>query len=901
MVDTPRGQAASMRALSPYETNITVNYNASLGIVRGTGADWFGPLNPMAPTAPPEVAGRAFNFIPGLNLQTRPRALEAVSFATMRALADSYDLMRLVIETRKDQITKTKWKIRAKPDVDPRTKDTTTPEQQDRINYLTTFFERPDGVKKWRPWLRSLLEDKFVIDAVTLYKRRNRGGSLIALEQIDGSTIKPVIDDWGRTPQPYWLGGEIFYPPAYQQNLAGLPAVNYSTKDIVYRPYNTRVNKVYGYSEVEQVMTTVNIAMRRQNFQLSYYCYSDDTEVLTKRGWLRFAETTKADWFATRRINSGVFEWQKAYDTFRKHYSGQMVEFKGQSIDMLVTPNHRMLVDVLPRALGRGKLGKKGEHVVSAEDLMNFGTKNVGIPQTSVWKGREIKGRRFADADRRSKPVVMTGDQYCAFMGMYLAEGSINKVGRIQIAQPQDKRGAFAAFEKLMSAVFGETVYHSGKQFEITRKAFASWLRQFGLAGQKYIPADILAATPRQLAIFWRYYSLGDGRAIADDGKVCQQVYTVSKHLADDLTEVIQKMGMSTTVWERPAGKAKFGSREINGRKGWVISAVERRVTKGWEARMVDYEGDVACVCVPNKFLYVRRNGKAAWSGNTEGNIPEALIGTPDSWTPDQVVAFQTAWDAMFTGNNAQRRHAKFVPGGVAKTFIPTKEPDLKNPMDDWLARIVCFAFSVSPQQLITMMNRATAQTGAEQAKEEGNEPLKEYVKEIVDDVLETEFMSPDLEFAWDDEIVVDEAKQVEIVKAKKDAGLISVNRARDLIGEEPSDEPGADVLMVMTGTGMVPIGANTMEGKQAAIDAGLAPDPLAPPPAPFGGGGGGDPKDPDAKPGDKKPAAKDAPPDAREAKAEKIARARNVMGVFKASGVIEPVPFPFRQSRNAG
>jgi hypothetical protein len=49
------------------------------------------------------------------------------------------------------------------------------------------------------------------------------------------------------------------------------------------------------------------------------------------------------------------------------------------------------------------------------------------------------------------------------------------------------------------------------------------------------------------------------------------------------------------------------------------------------------------------------------------------------------------------------------VPGGVAKTFIQTKEPDLKGPFDEWLARIVCFAFSISPQALIQQMNRATA------------------------------------------------------------------------------------------------------------------------------------------------------------------------------------------------
>jgi hypothetical protein len=53
----------------------------------------------------------------------------------------------------------------------------------------------------------------------------------------------------------------------------------------------------------------------------------------------------------------------------------------------------------------------------------------------------------------------------------------------------------------------------------------------------------------------------------------------------------------------------------------------------------------------------------------------------------------------------------KFVPGGIAKTFIPTKEAEQKSAYDEWLARIVCFAFSISPQALIAQVNRATAET----------------------------------------------------------------------------------------------------------------------------------------------------------------------------------------------
>ncbi len=50
----------------------------------------------------------------------------------------------------------------------------------------------------------------------------------------------------------------------------------------------------------------------------------------------------------------------------------------------------------------------------------------------------------------------------------------------------------------------------------------------------------------------------------------------------------------------------------------------------------------------------------------TEGSIPDALIGVPQSWTPDQIRQFQDYWDTEFSGDLAKRRRAKFVPGGSA-------------------------------------------------------------------------------------------------------------------------------------------------------------------------------------------------------------------------------------------
>jgi hypothetical protein len=285
MIQTERGIGRELT--SPY--NVT--------IAAGQGADWFGPLPPMRPVAPPEVAGRQLDYVPGYNLTTQPRFTEPVDFQSLRAFADAYDPLRLIIERRKDQMGRLPWTIRAKhAGPGRRPKVSALPaSMRSRIDDVTAFMRRPDYDHPFRPWLRSLLEDLLVIDAPTLYCERTFGGQLVGLRVMDGGIIKRVIDDKGRTPRPIrWTGapfmwngkdvnaenhaalgfkieGGLAWPPAYQQILHGMPAVDYTARDIVQRPMNPRPHKIYGFSPVEQVMTTVNIAMRRQFSQFEYY------------------------------------------------------------------------------------------------------------------------------------------------------------------------------------------------------------------------------------------------------------------------------------------------------------------------------------------------------------------------------------------------------------------------------------------------------------------------------------------------------------------------------------------------------------------------------------------------------------------------------------------------------
>ena len=217
---------------------------------------WFGPQQPLQPQAPPEVKGRQWDNPFGVNLNYTPRSDAGISFAELRALADALPLLRLLIETRKDQIAGLNHTICAR---DPRSAAHAAP----RIAQTLAFLSHPDRRHSFEAWLRTWLEDMLVIDAATLYPRYTRGGDLYAIDVIDGSTITPLTGDDGRSPEPP--------NPAYQQVLHGVPAADFSADELLYLPRNPRPHRLYGMSPVEQIALTVNIALRRDTMTLDYY------------------------------------------------------------------------------------------------------------------------------------------------------------------------------------------------------------------------------------------------------------------------------------------------------------------------------------------------------------------------------------------------------------------------------------------------------------------------------------------------------------------------------------------------------------------------------------------------------------------------------------------------------
>ena len=226
-------------------------------VISGAGPEsWFGPQQPLAPQAPPEVKGRQWDYPFGVNINYTPRSDSALSFAELRALAEALPLLRAVIETRKDQIAALNWTVR------PRLTGARAGAAA-RSGAIRDFLAMPDRRHDFATWLRMLIEDMLVIDAATLYPRYARGGALYALDVVDGATIKPLIGEDGRSPAPP--------DPAYQQVLHGVPAADFASDELLYLPRNVRSHRLYGFSPVEQIALTINIALRREQATLDYY------------------------------------------------------------------------------------------------------------------------------------------------------------------------------------------------------------------------------------------------------------------------------------------------------------------------------------------------------------------------------------------------------------------------------------------------------------------------------------------------------------------------------------------------------------------------------------------------------------------------------------------------------
>lgn len=245
-----------------------------------------GPINPTNPrTGRAEPRRYEYQVAQNINVtETRP-----VPFKTLRAAADQIDIIRRCIEVTKAKMAGLNWDIVLSQDATEKIaaesgKDYVRAMAEARVKFtgeidrLRRFWENPDRANgmTWVDWLNMSVEEILVIDAWSIWPQRALNNDLYGFQILDGTTIKPLLDDRGMRPLPPQV--------AFQQILYGFPRSEFmandddpqadgefTSDDLAYLVRNRRTMSVYGFSPTERALPLADLYLRRQQWIRAEY------------------------------------------------------------------------------------------------------------------------------------------------------------------------------------------------------------------------------------------------------------------------------------------------------------------------------------------------------------------------------------------------------------------------------------------------------------------------------------------------------------------------------------------------------------------------------------------------------------------------------------------------------
>lgn len=320
-------------------------------------------------------------------------------------------------------------------------------------------------------------------------------------------------------------------------------------------------------------------------------CYDEKTEILTKNGWKYFKNLKYHDEIATLNPQSNQLEYRRPSKIVIYTRHKKMVQIKNRSIDILVTPEHNMWVQ---------KRYKKNWEFIGANSRLSNAPK---VARTAKWKGKKF------NIDKAK------------FLGIYLAEGSASKNPhggcQIYISGINSKK------VKKIKIILNKTSLKWKRDksgWYVYDQQLYNELVKYGKSYEKYIPQEIKDANKEAIESFLDAYGLGDATKMRGGWRI---FYTSSMKMADDIQELLLKIGrvgiikkrnrFDKRIWIKDHWtRQKHDAFEIIERIKKIYSYLDKRDTK-----IINYCGKVYCATVPSHIMYVRRNGKPYWCGNT--------------------------------------------------------------------------------------------------------------------------------------------------------------------------------------------------------------------------------------------------------------------------------------------
>jgi GTP cyclohydrolase I len=339
--------------------------------------------------------------------------------------------------------------------------------------------------------------------------------------------------------------------------------------------------------------------------EAEHLCYDEKTEILTKDGWKFFKNLSYKDKVAQVNPSTRGISFIIPRKIISYHYKGKMVRIKSLSLDLLVTPDHRIYFS---SEWNFYNSKCKKWHIAPASSLSK---KYIVIPRSGRWEGKDVK-------------MVSVGkykidfDLFVKLFGIWVGEGCITNAGKrnfFVISQSPSSPHFFYIenlFKELLKQYAVKYIKCKGNettiQFRIEDDSFYNYFKKFGKSKDKYIPYIIKQSSPKYLRLFLDWYIKGDGH-VKRNGAF--HLVSKSERLIDDLQEICVKLGIGAT---KQNNKSKYFRMETHKTKSGDDKWYSR--LRPYNFSFVNYKGKVYCVTVPKGLILVRRKGRMAISGN---------------------------------------------------------------------------------------------------------------------------------------------------------------------------------------------------------------------------------------------------------------------------------------------
>jgi NH3-dependent NAD+ synthetase len=427
---------------------------------------------------------------------------------------------------------------------------------------------------------------------------------------------------------------------------------------VAYGNVKARIRMIINYYVANTKSMLVAGTGDRSEDEIGFFCYDEKTRVVTVDGPKGLDELKAGDTVLSVDPETQLMVESKVEDVFTFPYAGQMIHFRGRGADLMVTPNHRMLVHTSSSSPNSRMVFRRADDCLMQRDILT--------PVPTGWAGnaQPAPSIELRFEQRHIKRIVNLSTEDAFYMfGLFIGDGCVtagkvvapvkSRLSRIEYASAHHgEDGRFVPIETVMTEVRMKqydayettfslpaytkdgarsrltellTKYKIGYSLtnntvRISSKGIYDFFAQCGIgARNKHIPNWILTYESKYLVHLLR--GLKDSDGAHQESR--SFYYTSSEKLKDDFIQLCFKLGRRASVTFQGPRRPKINGKTINTGSSFTVSYSKKQHTqhtfKSQLARTIVYNGRVWCPSVPPfENVLVERNGKYVFSGNTK-------------------------------------------------------------------------------------------------------------------------------------------------------------------------------------------------------------------------------------------------------------------------------------------